>query len=304
MASGSCGAPPPESQPAQRRDDDPSKVIDAAFVAREAGDKPMNATLEALHNRMRRGRGEALYADMIRALVPVEALNDNEASLMWRKIVAHRERMRDDLNRPVAITVAALDWLLAHGRLVNPVMAEHTSVQALLRHSTLDPLTGVLNRGAFQMLLDRELEHGRRYGQPVSLLLIDLDYFKELNDSKGHAAGDAVLRRVGELLRDEMRRVDWCARYGGDEFAVIAAHTDERHGVRLSQRIASRVRRELASSVTLSIGVAAESGQGQSAAELIAAADAALYASKRDGRDRVTAASHLKAPLARPLVSS
>jgi diguanylate cyclase (GGDEF)-like protein len=284
------------------RELDPVKVVDAAFVAREVGDLPTSAALEAVHARVRRMRGDALFADMVRALVPIDALNEEEAIFFWRSFLAHRKRMSNLLGRPVPLSVAALDWLLAEGRMKQPVVAEHTSVQALLRNSTHDPLTGVLNRGAFEMLLERELEHGRRYAQPLSLLLLDLDHFKELNDGQGHAAGDAVLRQVGALLLDEMRRVDWCARYGGDEFAVIAAHTDEHHAVRLSQRIVARVRRELRGVITLSVGVAAETGGRLGAAELVAEADRALYASKRDGRDRVTAASHLTT-LTRPVVS-
>ncbi|HZO13409.1 MAG TPA: GGDEF domain-containing protein [Polyangiaceae bacterium] len=270
------------------------RIVNAAFVAREVGDLPMGEEAAELHRRMRRRRGNGLEADMVRALLPFETLSEAAAAELWRRITQHRALMRAQLGRQVALQVAALDYLMGERYLTLPVLVEENALRKLVKGSTRDPLTGVLNRGAFEGMLERELGRARRYQYPVSLVMLDLDGLKQVNDTRGHPAGDSVLRRLGELLQEQMRSGDWCARYGGDEFAVIAGHTDEPGAARLALRILLQARRELADSVTLSAGVATMSGAAAQPDALIAAADAALYAAKRRGGDAVARASTLR----------
>jgi diguanylate cyclase (GGDEF)-like protein len=202
--------------------------------------------------------------------------------------------MRSQLGRQVPLVVAALDHVIGESALAQPVLVDEEGLRELVQGSTTDPLTGVLNRGAFQVILERELESARRYGHPLSLVMLDLDGFKELNDELGHPAGDKVLRRLGALLRDQMRSADWCARYGGDEFAVIASHTDEAGAARLAHRILDRARRTLPDSVRLSAGVATVPFEQPCTPDtLVGASDAALYAAKRSGGDCVACSSLL-----------
>jgi len=160
--------------------------------------------------------------------------------------------------------------------------------------ASIDPLTGCLNRRALVQKLDQELERASRYDFPVTILMIDLDRFKLVNDTRGHLVGDAVLRQLGELLRAEVRSVDLVARYGGEEFVVLLPNTATDGGVAFAERLRLRVERNdfaggLAPlAVTVSIGVATFTGtSGQTVDGLLAAVDQALYRAKHDGRNLV-----------------
>lgn len=160
--------------------------------------------------------------------------------------------------------------------------------EALDELATTDPVTGLANRRAAEALLERLEREASRYGQPFSVALVDLDHFKDINDRYGHAAGDRVLVGAAHTLRRETRESDVVARWGGEEFLVVAPAT------RLSEatRLAERCRTALATteaegrSTTASFGVA-ELVPGESIDTLVARADARLYAAKRGGRDRV-----------------
>ncbi|HET7585662.1 MAG TPA: diguanylate cyclase [Gemmatimonadaceae bacterium] len=159
-----------------------------------------------------------------------------------------------------------------------------------------DPLTLALNRRALMDGLSAELERARRYALVLSILMVDIDHFKDVNDRYGHLAGDEVLRCVVRVLQREARSVDFVARYGGEEFVVVLPETSAEGAFALAERICARVREEPIETphaatplhVTVSIGVATvPSPQVESTDDLIALADAALYRAKREGRDRV-----------------
>lgn len=168
-------------------------------------------------------------------------------------------------------------------------------LQGRLRRAALtDGLTGLWNYAQFRQLLDREFNRTRRYGGVVSLLMLDLDHFKAVNDTYGHEAGNHVLKSVASQLLNLVRDTDIVARYGGEEFAVICPQTDLEDAFRLAERIRQTLRREVVVSesrrhtVTASIGVAATSQpEVGSPRELINLADHAMYEAKREGRDRV-----------------
>jgi diguanylate cyclase (GGDEF)-like protein len=160
--------------------------------------------------------------------------------------------------------------------------------------ASTDPLTGCLNRRALVDRLDLELDRARRYEFPVTILMIDLDRFKAVNDTRGHLVGDAVLRQLGELLRAEVRSVDLVARYGGEEFVVLLPNTASDGGVSFAERLRIRVERyDFATglspiAVTVSIGVATfPASSQQTVDELLDTADQALYRAKHDGRNLV-----------------
>ena len=165
--------------------------------------------------------------------------------------------------------------------------------ERLVRHlaeaAALDPLTGVANRREARRRLDGELERVRRHGAPLSILLGDLDRFKELNDREGHPAGDVALRAVAEVLTRGTRQVDTVARIGGDEFLVILPETDATSAGELADRLARAVRDAFtvaAVPITISLGVASvtQVASDASADALLAEGDRALYAQKRRGR--------------------
>ncbi|HXB97819.1 MAG TPA: sensor domain-containing diguanylate cyclase [bacterium] len=159
-----------------------------------------------------------------------------------------------------------------------------------------DGLTRLMLRRPLMERLDLELKRAQEQGQPMSLVMLDIDHFKSVNDTYGHPAGDLVLREVAAVLKRSVRDVDLCGRYGGEEFVVLLPQTPL-DGARL---VAERVREAVAARgfelrgerrvITVSLGVATSPEHGAEARALIGAADEALYASKQAGRDRVTLA--------------
>jgi diguanylate cyclase (GGDEF)-like protein len=174
------------------------------------------------------------------------------------------------------------------------VREQLTRVRDELAHAAaVDSLTGMFNRRYLQSRLDAELERSRRSGAPVALLMLDVDTFKSINDQLGHPTGDAVLRKVSEIIRRSVRTSDVCTRYGGDEFSVIvsenadtAAQTAERIRHRVEAFRWETVGVPSTRGITISIGVClADSGEGTDS--LIARADQLMYEAKAHGRNRV-----------------
>jgi diguanylate cyclase (GGDEF)-like protein len=170
---------------------------------------------------------------------------------------------------------------------------EEANEQLALLAST-DELTGLHNRRSFQARLEEEITRCRRYRTPLSLLLVDVDRFKDFNDSFGHPAGDEVLRVLSQRLHQSSRTIDFVARLGGEEFAILLPNTDEEGAVILAERI-----RDLVAegpwrhrTVTISVGVSTIVGPQAPSECLMTAADTALYRSKREGRNRVSHARH------------
>lgn len=156
-----------------------------------------------------------------------------------------------------------------------------------------DPLTGCVNRRSMLDQLETELSRARRYRHPLTVLMIDLDWFKDINDTCGHLVGDRVLSRLGELLRDEARKMDVVARYGGEEFTLILPDTGIEGGIIFAERLRERAEKHDYAEdgdslhVTISVGVATYSEGTVTAEEVIANADAALYRAKKGGRNQV-----------------
>jgi diguanylate cyclase (GGDEF)-like protein len=162
--------------------------------------------------------------------------------------------------------------------------------------SVTDPLTLLANARGLSERLDAELARARRYQESLALLAVDLDGLKNINDRFGHRAGDDALRSVAQVIRSELRSSDAAARWGGDEFAVVAPNTSAAAALALAERIRALVSRHRSRwRLRVSIGVATidatAAGDTCDAATLMRAADSALYEAKRGGRDRVVLAS-------------
>ena len=165
--------------------------------------------------------------------------------------------------------------------------------ELLERLALTDALTSLPNRRAYEESLTAEVARALRHCRPLSLLYLDLDHFKEVNDLHGHAIGDEALVGFADLLRRHARRGDLAARIGGEEFALLLPHTALDHASLVAERIrraleASRVGRTRPQALTVSIGVAVFKGQGvEDAPAFVNAADEALYRAKSDGRNRI-----------------
>jgi diguanylate cyclase (GGDEF)-like protein len=149
-----------------------------------------------------------------------------------------------------------------------------------------DPLTGAANRRAFDEALDSVVKQYTRYRASVSVAMLDIDFFKRVNDQYGHVQGDITLRELADLLKESLRECDMVARYGGEEFAIVMPHTALAAAAALSERLRATI--EKSTRITVSIGLA-ELVLGDDPSTLMQRADAALYQAKLHGRNRVCA---------------
>jgi diguanylate cyclase (GGDEF)-like protein len=203
--------------------------------------------------------------------------------------VARRHRPFTDDDREVlqslgAETALALDNIELHFQ--------------VRRQAVTDELTGLVNHGRFQELLDAEVDQVRRYHHPLGLIMLDIDNFKAVNDTYGHQQGDTVLRQVARVLRENSRDADSPARYGGEELSLILPHTDLGGAHAIAERIRAAIEELRVSRtdgdgvlrITASLGVASSTAGDKDA--LIADADAALYDAKRRGKNRTVSAAN------------
>jgi len=167
-----------------------------------------------------------------------------------------------------------------------------------VRMATMDPLTGTYNRRTFHEIAEREISRARRAGQPLSIIILDIDHFRPINERHGHRAGDAVLQRVADVVRGALRKEDMLVRYGGEEFLVLLPDVPGPGAVVVAGRIRKAVEAQAfevggtAVPVTVSVGVSARLDEGPESIEgLLARADEALSLAKQRGRNRVVALS-------------
>ena len=179
--------------------------------------------------------------------------------------------------------------MVENARLFKDVEAKRVLLESL---ATTDPLTNLPDHRGLMNMLDREFERAARYGRPFSIAVIDIDHFKALNDSLGHAAGDEALRQFGEVVRHGLRAIDLTARWGGEEFVAIMPETDEPGAAAAAEYLRAMVAGHSfpvggGIHLTCSIGVAGHSHEADSRDRLMELADSAMYAAKRLGRNQV-----------------
>ncbi|MFO0713406.1 MAG: sensor domain-containing diguanylate cyclase [Sandaracinus sp.] len=212
-------------------------------------------------------------------------------------------RVRDEVIGAIALTRPPSDPLTdLEGRFLS-ALADQVALsihnaqlfRKLEELSTIDELTKLPNRRYLHERLAREMADARRYGHPLSLLMIDVDHFKKLNDRSGHPIGDAALVLVAERLSRSLREVDTIARWGGEEFVVLLSHANEADALEVAEKLRRVVteidtpwaREQPFGHLSLSIGVAVLR-EGDDSASLVQRADRAVYVAKREGRDRVS----------------
>jgi diguanylate cyclase (GGDEF)-like protein len=212
-------------------------------------------------------------------------------------------------SRPLGLVItllaalAALATLLGRERRIYDAVTlerrlelQHVAAEMETKAST-DALTGLFNRMHFNAALDQEIDRGKRYGQPFSLMLFDADHFKRINDTFGHQVGDEVLQRIAQLVAGAMRTTDVVARWGGEEFVVLMPESDEAAARQAAEKVRGLIHDtpfNTVGQVTCSFGVA-QWHAGEDGTGLTSRADEALYAAKRNGRNRVEVAPLLRA---------
>ena len=172
--------------------------------------------------------------------------------------------------------------------------------EELVKASITDELTGIYNRRYAMVRLTEEMERSKRYSTPLSILMLDIDFFKKVNDTYGHIAGDEVLKNFSSMLMDLSRTTDIVGRFGGEEFLVVLTDTQEHYAFQYAERVCEllkttkhRVETDTVIHVACSIGVASYSSSLTSVSSFIARADSALYKAKETGRDKVCLWPHL-----------
>jgi two-component system, cell cycle response regulator len=192
-----------------------------------------------------------------------------------------------------AADLSALRLLADPAALALTMQSIRQAAEEVNRLASIDSLTGLFNRRYFDTRLEAELQRARRHAEPLTLLMVDIDNFKAINDEHGHLAGDRSLRCVSERLRRGVRIFDVCARYGGDEFAILMPSSSVDTAVLVAERIRTSVRShcaKTAGSVTVSIGIAHSDGRER---DLLSIADRALLEAKATGKDTVRVGSKL-----------
>jgi diguanylate cyclase (GGDEF)-like protein len=237
--------------------------------------------------------GRPLYSSVLSILTHLN-FTEAEAQRHWRRIRSHRDALRAELRRDVGLRVAILDYFVnVNHELKNPKVIEISTYERTARSAVTDALTGLFNHAYFLQALKREVQRARRHELLLSLIMLDLDDFKRLNDTRGHLEGDRVLMKTASLINESLREIDVAARYGGEEFSVILPETSRTGAYVVAERIRRRLeshfaRRRGGPMMTTSAGVASFPEDAATPDDLIRRADEGLYRSKADGKNRVT----------------
>jgi len=204
----------------------------------------------------------------------------------------------DDQNVAEGLDMGAFDYIIKPYSLVvllarvRAALREKERQDLLEKWATTDPLTELMNRRHFFELADRELEQTRRSARPLSFIMLDIDHFKQVNDNHGHLVGDNALIQLAALLKDQLRKVDFCGRYGGEEFVLCLPDTPMQGAL----EVAERIRQEVPTiridtpkgeplNITISLGIA-ENNNDDSVEDILKRADKALYMAKEAGRNQ------------------
>ena len=237
--------------------------------------------------------GDSAYNILLNVLSHLE-LETDEAKECWNNIIEHRLVLNEVLGRPVSIRTAICDYFCSIRKsMKSPVVVEIHVFEKVVRDSKYDDLTGLFNRRSFDEILAREISKAMRHKTDLSLLFIDIDDFKKVNDNYGHQFGDEVLKRVAEVIVEAGRVEDISARYGGEEMVVIMPHTPKLNGLILSERIREKVGEMEMDyegtkvGVTISGGLAALPINAIDAKGLIECADNAVYHAKGAGKNQI-----------------
>ncbi|MFT5756475.1 MAG: diguanylate cyclase (GGDEF)-like protein [Alteromonadaceae bacterium] len=237
-----------------------------------------------------------LYSNILLVLTH-ESYEEDEAKSLWDNIVAHMSELNHLLNRNVGISIATMDYMSnIIDKLLSPVSIEEEKSEFISKMSTKDELTGLYLRDVFDVVLRQKVEETKRNDQPLSLLMMDIDDFKIVNDTYGHQLGDYVLKKIGRTINSLVRKMDLPARYGGEEMAVIMPDANREQVF----KVAERIRKEISQlkfehfSVTISIGIGRVNREIKTPEKLLKAADNALYQAKDKGKNRVIINKEIK----------
>ncbi|WP_373034497.1 GGDEF domain-containing protein [Sulfurimonas sp.] len=231
-----------------------------------------------------------LYKTILSSITHEHFKSNEEAKKLFIEIISHYKNLNNILQRDVGLVVASLDYLTNIVNILSePKIIEEEKSNVLSEMATIDELTELYLRDVFDVVLAKEISESKRSHRKLSLLMIDIDDFKKVNDTYGHQKGDEVLKTIGKFLNNNIREMDMAARYGGEEIVILMPNTT----VNQAFKIADKMRENISKltfddfSVKVSIGVGQTDDNVNSAMKLIETADKALYKAKNSGKNRV-----------------
>ena len=222
------------------------------------------------------------------------AFTPEEAEKHWKGVLENYDILCSTMNRDVGIRVAILDYFInINKRLNNPLMIELALFHRAQENALIDPLTTLYNRRHLNDVLRKEFSRVKRFNQQLSVIFLDIDYFKMYNDFNGHVAGDAALKKVAEIMKSSAREIDTIFRYGGEEFIIVCPRTSKDDALILAERIRKRVYEEdfhgadqlPDGRLTISGGIANIPLDTGNIDNIIGLSDKAMYDAKRLGRN-------------------
>ena len=248
--------------------------------------KELNALIEQ--------QGKGVYSYIFQILTNLD-LPPAEAEQHWNHIISHSKDLSVTMGREVNLRTAVCDYFCSINKsLHNPKIIEIHLFEKTARSSTFDNLTGLLNRNAFDEMLSREISRAKRHDSNLTLLFLDLDDFKKINDTLGHMAGDEVLKKVAQLIMVENRSEDISARYGGEEITILLPETSKAEGWLIAERMRQRVEETEIHyegqniKMTLSGGLASFPIDASDGLTLLKNADKAMYRAKSFGKNNIS----------------
>ncbi|MBU4034061.1 MAG: GGDEF domain-containing protein [Proteobacteria bacterium] len=222
-------------------------------------------------------------------------LDIEAAENCWHDVVRHHGELSDLVGRPLSLQTAMCDYFCSvRKHITHPKIIDLQLFEEALQDLSCDYLTGLSNRKEFETHLQQEFAKAERRGRPLSLLFLDLDDFKRVNDTFGHQAGDLVLKRTSSIIEALKRVEDTAARYGGEEIAIILPDTDKYQAKVLAERIREQIEKARISyaedeiRITISAGIASYPQDAVGKTALVSSADHALYSAKRNGKNIVS----------------
>jgi diguanylate cyclase (GGDEF)-like protein len=267
-----------------------NKLFTPEFISGIAGDTVLSEDDKLLYDGLLKATGDDLYVKILFYITHQVFLMDDSRKL-WEEILAHKYNLSKLLCRNVEITVATLDYLTnIKCKIENPKLIGEAFIGKIAELSSSDGLTKLYNRSYLLIKIKEELERYKRYKQTFSLVILDIDNFKKVNDKNGHQKGDDVLKKLGTILNNSRRDLDICARYGGEEFAIVLPHTNGKEAKMISERLRKKVEEYFQNDVkiTISMGVSNCPDSSIILKHIIKKADEALYHSKRTGKNKVS----------------
>jgi diguanylate cyclase (GGDEF)-like protein len=264
-------------------------ALDLRLVMAMSGERALTAREAQIVDKLKGERGESLFSDMLYTLTRRQ-FPSRQAKTLWADITGHRINLKKMLGRDPGLPLATHDYLTnVSGLLRNVGVIEEGTFNLLASVAVHDGLTGLYDKTTFTQMLTDELERSQRYKRPLTLMLADIDHFKALNDTHGHADGDVVLQQVADIIKKHCRSTDVAGRFGGEEFAALLPEVTPENAKTFAERVRSAVENTFKGTVykvTLSLGLAGANAEDDTTT-FIKRADAALYEAKRGGRNKV-----------------